>query len=276
MSPASVLDRVAAAASELARAAAVEVGGSELIGEALGVTADGERLVVHHFACLDPAYRGWQWSVTVARASRSTLATVCEVVLLPGEDAVLAPPWLPWQERLRPGDLRVGDILPAPPDDPRLVPSFLSVEEPDEQMAQVALEVGLGRPRVLSLEGREHAATRWHSGDAGPASPIARAAPADCATCGFFVPLAGALRQAFGACANAFAPDDGRIVSADHGCGAHSETVSTVSPDPAPPLLDELGFEPVAAGEGGSAEVERDQSVGSVADSDAAEPLGHS
>jgi hypothetical protein len=31
------------------------------------------------------------------------------------------------------------------------------------------------------------------------------------------------LRATFGACGNTFAPDDGRVVSADHGCGAHSE-----------------------------------------------------
>ena len=30
--------------------------------------------------------------------------------------------------------------------------------------------------------------------------------------------------QAFGVCANALSPSDGRLVSMDHGCGAHSET----------------------------------------------------
>ena len=78
---------------------------------------------------------------------------------------------------------------------------------------------------MLSFDGRVDAVERWYSGDQGPEAPIARAAPASCATCGFFVPLAGALRQAFGGCANEFAPDDGKIVSVDHGCGAHSEAV---------------------------------------------------
>src|SRR5262249_57273719 len=43
--------------------------------------------------------------------------------LLPARDAFRAPPWVPWRERVRPGDLGAGDILPAPPDDERLVPA---------------------------------------------------------------------------------------------------------------------------------------------------------
>ena len=37
--------------------------------------------------------------------------------------------------------------------------------------------------------------------------------------------IGGRLGQAFGVCANALSPSDGRIVSLDHGCGAHSQTV---------------------------------------------------
>ena len=59
----------------------------------------------------------------MARASRSKTVTVSESLLVPGPDAILAPPWVPWRERLRPGDLGAGDILPAPPDDERLVPA---------------------------------------------------------------------------------------------------------------------------------------------------------
>ena len=69
-----------------------------------------------------PAYAGWRWAVTVVRAPRSKVVTVSETVLLPGPGALLAPDWVPWQDRLRPGDLGVGDLLPAPPDDERLVP----------------------------------------------------------------------------------------------------------------------------------------------------------
>ena len=31
--------------------------------------------------------------------------------------------------------------------------------------------------------------------------------------------------MAFGACTNEFSPADGRVVDAEYGCGAHSETV---------------------------------------------------
>ena len=44
-------------------------------------------------------------------------------------------------------------------------------------------------------------------------------------TCGFYLPLAGLLGQALGACGNEFSPADGRVVDAGFGCGAHSDTV---------------------------------------------------
>jgi Protein of unknown function (DUF3027) len=97
--------------------------GADRVGEHVGVTADGDRVVTHLFRCLDPAYRGWCWAITVARASRAKNVTVDESLLVPGPEAILAPDWVPWRERLLPGDLGVGDLLPAPLDDPRLVPA---------------------------------------------------------------------------------------------------------------------------------------------------------
>ncbi len=111
-----------AQAGDLARAAAAEMAGPDQVGDHCRLEADGDRVVTHLFECLQPGYVGWRWAVTVARASRSKLVTVDEVVLLPGPDALLAPEWVPWRDRLRPGDLGVGDLLPAAPDDERLVP----------------------------------------------------------------------------------------------------------------------------------------------------------
>lgn len=216
-------DAACAEAVELARAAAVEVAGAA-VGEHLGVEPDGERLVTHSFAASDPAYVGWRWAVTVARADGTDRVTVDEVVLLPGSGALLAPAWVPWSERISPGDLSPGDLLPPPKDDPRLVPSYADVEA-ERLPFELHRELGLGRPRVLSLDGRAEAAERWYDGPGGPDTPMARAAPGRCAGCGFLVPLAGALGRVFGACANALAPDDGRVVALTHGCGAHSETV---------------------------------------------------
>lgn len=262
----STVDDVCAKAVDLARAAAVEDAGAAAVGEHLGYSADGERLVTHSFAAQDRAYRGWRWSVTLTRASRAKQPTVCEVVLLPGDEALLAPTWLPWHERLRPGDLGVGDLLPTPADDARLVPTFFAAD--DDEVVELGFELGLGRSRVLSADGRAETAQRWYDGDSGPEAAIAKAAPANCATCGFFIPLSGPLRQAFGGCANEFAPDDGRLVSVDHGCGAHSEAVVVPAAGPEPrPLVDEFGFDVVTA------EVVT-QTTGSIASGD--EPFGHS
>ncbi len=239
-------DAVCAAAVDLARAAAVEDAEPGTVGEHLGVVAEGERLVTHSFASLAKGYRGWRWAVTVARAPRSRTVTVCEVVLLPAAEAILAPAWLPWEDRIAPGDLGPADVLPYREDDPFLAPAF-TVTEPDDEDHAALWELGLGRVRVLSREGREAAATRWYTGDRGPTAPEALHATAPCSTCGYFVPLGGGLRQVFGACANEWSPSDGRVVSVDHGCGAHSETdVEAHTPAPLPePILDEIGAEAV-------------------------------
>ena len=232
------------AAVEPARAAAVDTAGDpEQVGEHLGVVrehvapATGDlppevlgEVVTHTFASRLPGYVGWHWAVTLARVPGEAQVTVDEVVLLPGEQALLAPAWVPWQERLRPGDLSVGDVLPSTEDDPRLVPSYAveddSAEDPEAQV--VAWEIGLGRERVMSAEGRSEAVGRWSAGDFGPRSAMARHAPGPCGTCGFWLPLAGSLRGRVGACGNGYSPADGRVVTVDYGCGAHSQATLLV------------------------------------------------
>jgi Protein of unknown function (DUF3027) len=326
-------DEACAQATDLARGAAEEVAGAGRVGAHVGVQADGDRVVTHLFSCLDQAYQGWHWAVTLARASWSKTVTVSESVLVPGPDAILAPDWVPWRERLLPGDLGVGDILPAPPDDERLVPvavlegddgvadwgvatwaatAFTEAvvplagedqagtdragtdragtdragtdragtdpagEDPAEDdplgagpagefaAAEVAAEFAEDefaagelpagrlapedtlpvRARVLSAIGRDTTAARWYASEHGPKTPLAHAAPGPCAGCGFFVRLAGPLGQVFGVCANAYAPDDGRVVTVDHGCGAHSESVFPGDADqPLRPVIDELGYD---------------------------------
>lgn len=213
-------DSVCAAAVDVARAAAVEVGGDH-VGEHLGVRAEAQRVATHAFAASAPGYTGWYWAVTVARAPRSKAVTVDEVVLLPGEGALLAPEWVPWSERLRPGDLGPGDILPSEPDDWRLVPAYTASDDPE--VDEVAFELGVGRERVLSRVGRLDLAQRWYAGDCGPDTAMARNAPARCGTCGYFLSLAGSLRAGFGVCGNEMAPADAQVVSVEYGCGAHSD-----------------------------------------------------
>jgi hypothetical protein len=238
-------DATLAAAVEPARAAAVEVSGSSAgehtVGEHLGVTAVGDRIVTHAFATSLSGYTGWHWAVTLARAPRSKTVTVDEVVLLPGDGALLAPAWVPWSERLRPGDLGPGDLVPADPDDPRLVPAYAEPDDAEDaadadQERAVAFELGVGRERVMSREGRLDAAERWYTGDFGPDSAMARHAPEHCGTCGFFLPLAGSLRAGFGVCGNEITSSDGRVVSVEYGCGAHSQLEVKV-----PPLAEPTG-----------------------------------
>ncbi len=238
-----------AAAVDLARAAAEELAGPSQVGAHLGVEGDGERLANHAFACLSPAYVGWSWSVTVARANRAKAATVDEVCLLPGAQALLAPAWVPYADRLQPGDLGPGDLLPTEPDDVRLVPGYTGGYEElsraeAEELREVVFELGLGRARVLSLVGLDDAADRWVNGPGGPHVPLAEAAPGPCVTCGFLVLLPGLLGQSFGVCANESSPSDGRVVTFDHGCGAHSEAVTVLSlSSTGPHVLDEVGYD---------------------------------
>ncbi|MEU5051314.1 DUF3027 domain-containing protein [Streptomyces sp. NPDC021096] len=272
-------DRLCAEAVELARAAAEEAALPGKVGDHVEVVADGDRVVTHYFACEDPAYRGWRWAVTVARASRAKIVTLDETVLLPGADALMAPEWVPWSERLRPGDMGPGDLLPTEADDLRLEPGWTGEDVPppnsaiSEEMAQLAEaedadvaagppsaqpvapargsisalaeELGMRRARVLSRYGLHTAADRWDESH-GAKTPMAQAAPASCVSCGFLVPIAGSLGQAFGICANEFGPADGHVVSLSYGCGGHSEAaVMPKAPRPAPPVVDETLVDPM-------------------------------
>ncbi|WP_369369917.1 DUF3027 domain-containing protein [Promicromonospora sp. Populi] len=247
-------DAVLNGAAELARAAAQEVAERpEDVGEHLGTLFEDERVVSHRFAAAMRGYRGWHWTVTVTRVPRGRTATISEVELLPGDEAILAPAWLPWSERLRPGDVGVGDVLPFRADDPRLEPGYTATGDLD--VDEVAIdELALARTRVLSPQGRAEAAERWYRGSGGPTTTGSVAAAAECMTCAFLIPLSGSMGQLFGVCANEWSPDDGKVVSLDHGCGAHSETDVEEHPTDWPalaPLIDEHEVETFLDADGG-------------------------
>lgn len=212
-------------AAELARATAIEdANNAAYVGEIFSVDTD-DRIATYLFEASLPGYHGWRWAVTVAKLDDQSPSTICDVVLLPGSESLLAPDWIPYKDRIQPGDLGVGDIIPTSADDERLVPGFASLPGDEELDPSQLFEFGLGRARVLSIVGRDAASKRWYEGDRGPNTPIAQYAPKPCSGCAFFIPIAGSLRSAFGVCANALSPEDARVVSVDHGCGAHSEAL---------------------------------------------------
>ena len=227
------IDDVLASAVDLARSAVLEVASADEVGEHVEAAAEGDLLVTHYFQSRAAGYRGWRWAATLVRLEGSDAVTVDEVVLLPGQDALLAPEWLPWSDRVRAGDLGPGDLHPTSPEDPRLEPGYTgtdALEAADDPQAPAAVsaplrpeqwQLGLGRERVLSALGRDIAAERWYDGDFGPFSPMAKAAPGQCTDCGFLLRIGGALGQAFGVCANELGAD-GRVVALGYGCGAHS------------------------------------------------------
>lgn len=232
-------DSALAKAVDLARGVVLEVAEPAEVGDHLGVHAEDERVVTHHFACVRPGYPGWYWSVTLTRAKRAKDMTVNEVVLLPGDEAIVAPAWVPYKERIQPGDLSPGDLLPVEDEDPRLVPTYLVGDDPLDaddraQVRRVAEDLGLGRVRTLSREGLDMAAERWYAGPGGPDAPLAKSAPDTCWSCGFLVRIGGSLSDTFGVCANGNANDDGRVVTFNHGCGAHSEVKLARKQQPLP------------------------------------------
>jgi AAA ATPase containing von Willebrand factor type A (vWA) domain len=95
-----VADEVLVAAVDVARNALEQITPAWTIGSPVGYVVEGERVLSHRFACELPGYPGWNWTVTLTRIEDDSDPAVLEAELLPGDDALLAPDWLPWSERL--------------------------------------------------------------------------------------------------------------------------------------------------------------------------------
>ncbi|QAY73321.1 DUF3027 domain-containing protein [Agromyces protaetiae] len=94
-----VADEVLLASAALAQRALLEVTPPETVGSVIGHIAEGEHVLTLLFAADLAGYRGWHWSVTIARVEDAE-PTVLETELMPGDEALLAPEWVPWSERL--------------------------------------------------------------------------------------------------------------------------------------------------------------------------------
>ena len=155
----------------------------------------GADSATHRFAADVPGYSGWEWHAVVACPPGESTVTISELALVPAAQALQAPQWVPWSDRIQPGDLGPGDLMPPEPNDPRI-----DGEE-------------------LSKQGLDDALSRWRQGDYGPNSEMAKQAPLQCHTCAFFL----AWDRSFGLCSNEFSAD-GHVVHSRYGCGAHSRT----------------------------------------------------
>lgn len=197
-----------------AREALLEIADGE-IGEHIGVTGLTRNVATHRFEADVPGYAGWEWNAVVACADGSTFITVNEVALVPSQGALEAPDWVPYSERLRPGDLGPGDLLELAPDDDRVT---------DDSFARDAVTfTGRDTKHYLTKRGLDDAKHRWRTGDYGPNSEFAEKATLSCRTCAFYIPMAEPVGEHFGVCANEYSAD-GHVVASSYGCGAHSDT----------------------------------------------------
>ena len=277
---------------DIARAVAMDVADEpEQVGDVVNAIELGDNVTDFRLAADVRGYEGWQWSVTLYHDAEVGTWTVNESSLVPTDNALVPPAWVPWKDRLEPTDLAPTDSIGTDPDDPRLEGGFRKTEpvagatagedeksaetaeqaEPAEPVAEktqdcaenaenaesadssetaesteatestetaeaakaeaqaqqtdeIVEEFALSRRHVLSPKGRAQVAKRWYEGPRGPKALSTKTADGNlCSTCGFFVPLKGELNLMFGVCANKWSPDDGRVVSVDHGCGEHSE-----------------------------------------------------
>lgn len=239
---------------EAARASLVEEVGDASVGQYLGSKQINESVFVQAFSARMAGYRGWYWSVLMAGQASQIAPTVSDVSLLPGEQALRSPEWLPWSTRVQPGDHGVSALLPEADDDQRLVPGFTS-EEIVEQWQEVPnllwWQVGIGRKHQLSVAGRDQVVERWYSSPRGPNFEEEIDPAFRCASCAFYVPLTGSMGTVFGGCVNVFAHEEGKVVSFDHGCVAHSELPrASRAGATGAPFLDEIGFESLVSSSG--------------------------
>jgi hypothetical protein len=93
-------DETLLAAVDVARAALIQITPADTIGEPVGHIVEDEHVLSLLFDCLMTGYPGWHWTVTLSRIDQDAAPTVLETELMPGNDALLAPEWVPWSDRL--------------------------------------------------------------------------------------------------------------------------------------------------------------------------------
>ncbi|ANP73717.1 hypothetical protein PA27867_2778 [Cryobacterium arcticum] len=104
-------DEVLVGATDQARAALELITPADTIGEPIGYIVEGEHVLSLLFDCLMTGYPGWRWTVSLSRVDGESEPQVLETELMPGDDALLAPEWVPWSDRL--ADSKLAEELAA-------------------------------------------------------------------------------------------------------------------------------------------------------------------
>lgn len=87
------------AATPLALAALAEITPTDTIGDVVDHETRDDGVTIVRFQTKLLGYVGWFWTVAIAAVDDAD-PTVLEAELLPGDDALLAPDWVPWSQRL--------------------------------------------------------------------------------------------------------------------------------------------------------------------------------
>ncbi len=94
----AVPDEVVRVALPIAKAALLDVAEPSSVGKSAGSMSEGDRVFSLCFECLSVGYPGWFWSVTLSRIDDKAQPSVLETGLFPGENALVAPAWVPWSD----------------------------------------------------------------------------------------------------------------------------------------------------------------------------------
>ena len=130
------------------------------VGDFVSVEYDDDnRVATYLFKAEVAGYLGWRWCITVAKVEEDATPTVCDVVILPGPDSLIAPDHIPYRDRIQPEDIQPGVIVPSVLEDTRLVPGIHALVQDEGLDATEVFDLGLMRSRVLSIEGRDHLCT---------------------------------------------------------------------------------------------------------------------
>lgn len=118
---------------DIARSIAVETSErSDAVGDFVSSTDIGDGVTDFRFESKLVGYEGWQWSVTLYHDLETERWTVNESTLIPTDNSLLPPPWIPWKDRLKPSDLSVMDSIGTEEDDSRLEDGFRPVNHQSE------------------------------------------------------------------------------------------------------------------------------------------------